>query len=135
MALLFATDYAKLRDWNLKYEESEPNRFFIFTELALPIGIYNASTCAALVVIPQNYNQSGNDMFWTYPHLRRLNGVPIPAANLPGGGDNRIWNGREYCRWSRHWTPPSKGVWRPGRDDIISIFRRIDWALNKPDAR
>ena len=135
MPLLFESDYGKLRERNLTYEENEANRFFVFTHYLLPNGIYDAVECDVLVVIPPNYNQAGNDMFWTYPHLRRTNGVPIPAANPPGGGDNRILNGREYCRWSRHWNPPSKGVWRPGRDDIISIYRRIEWALSNPDAR
>jgi len=135
MPLLFESDYAKLRERNLTYEESEANRFFIFTQYLLPSDVYNEAGCDVLVVIPPNYNQDGNDMFWTYPHLRRLSGVPIPAANNPGSGDNRFWNGREFCRWSRHWNPQGKRVWRPGYDDIISIYRRIDWALKNPDAR
>lgn len=135
MPLLFESDYTKLRERNLTYEESEADRFFVFTLYVLPSGIYDQTVCDVLVVIPPNYNQSGNDMFWTYPCLRRANGVPIPAANNPGGGDNRSWNGREYCRWSRHWNPSGKGAWRAGRDDIVSIYRRIDWALTHPDAR
>jgi hypothetical protein len=135
MPLLFESDYTKLKERNLTYEESEAGRFFVFTQFVLPSGIYDHANCDVLVVIPPNYNQGGNDMFWTYPCLRRANGVPIPAANNLGGGDNRNCNGREYCRWSRHWNPPSKGVWRPGRDDIITIYRRIEWALANPDAR
>src|SRR2546429_182362 len=111
MPLLFESDYAKLRERGLTYEESERERFFVFTDLALPQGIYNEPKCDVLVVIPPNYNQAGNDMFWTHPHLRRLSGIPIPAANTPGGGDNRRWKGREFCRWSRHWNPQGKRVW------------------------
>jgi hypothetical protein len=135
MPLLFESDYEKLRARGFTYEESEPERFFVFSHYLLPAGLYSEPTCDVLVVIPPNYNQAGNDMFWTYPHLRRLSGVPIPGANNPGGGDNRISKGREFCRWSRHWNPPGRGVWRPGRDDIISIYRRIEWALKNPDAR
>jgi len=135
MPLLFDADYVKLRERNLSYEESEANRFFIFTHFVLPSGVYNETECDVLVVIPPNYDQAGNDMFWTYPYLHRQNGVPIPAINTPGAGDNRMWNGQEYCRWSRHWNPGIPGVWRPGHDDIISIYRRIEWALNKPDTR
>ncbi len=135
MPLLFDSDYVKLSERNISYEESETNRFFIFTHFVLPTGVYNVTECDVLVVIPQNYNQAGNDMFWTCPYLQRQNGVPIPAINTPGAGDNRTCNGREYCRWSRHWNPGNPGVWRPGYDDIISIYRRIEWALNKPDTR
>jgi hypothetical protein len=135
MPLLAQSEYAKLKERNLTYEESDTDRFFVFTHYVLPSGMYQQPECDILVVIPPNYNQSGNDMFWTYPCLRRVNGVPIPAVNNPGGADNRVWNSREYCRWSRHWNPPSKGVWRPGRDDIITIYRRIDWALTNPDAQ
>ena len=135
MPLLLESDYEKLRANGLTYEEGEPERFFVFSDYLLPTGLYSVPTCDVLVVIPPNYNQAGNDMFWTYPHLRRLSGVPIPGANNPGGGDNRIWKGSEFCRWSRHWNPPARGLWRPGRDDITSIYRRIEWALKNPDAR
>ena len=135
MPLLFESDYAKLRERDLTYEENEGSRFFVFTQLLLPNGIYNVPTCDVLVVIPPNYNQDGNDMLWTHPRLQRVNGVPIPATNDPGGGDNRNWNGREFCRWSRHWSPQGKGAWRPGKDDIISIYRRVLWALQNPDGR
>jgi hypothetical protein len=135
MPLLFESDYAKLREQNLTFEESEANRFFIFTQFLLPDGVYDVLKCDVLVVIPPNYNQDGNDMLWTYPRLQRVNGVPIPATNNPGGGDNRIWNGREFCRWSRHWNPQGKRVWRAGLDNIISIYRRVDWALKNPDAK
>lgn len=135
MPLLFESDYEKLKERGIAYEESLGDRFFVFTNHATQPGLYASPNCDVLVVIPANYNQAGNDMFWTHPQLRRVDGVPIPAANKPGDGDNRTWNGREYCRWSRHWNPPSPGVWRPGRDDIITIYRRVDWALRNPNAQ
>ena len=135
MALLFDEDYSNLGDRGLSYEESEQQRFFVFTQYQLPSALYAVGSCDVLVVIPPNYNQAGNDMFWTFPRLHRADGKQIPAALDHGGGDNRIWKDREFCRWSRHWNPPSPGVWRPGKDDIISIYRRIDWALRNPDAQ
>lgn len=134
MSLLFDDDYENLRERGITYEESESQRFFVFTQLTLPAGLYTVATCDVLVVIPPNYNQDGNDMFWTFPRLHRADGKPIPAVLDPGGGDNRILNGKEYCRWSRHWQSGS-GMWRPGSDDIISIYRRIVWALQKPDCQ
>ncbi len=135
MALLLDDDYAKLADRGIKYEEVEQQRFFIFTNFELTIGMYTVPQCDVLVVIPQNYNQAGNDMFWCSPFLLRADGVPIPQVLPPGGGDNRIYNGREFCRWSRHWNPQSHGVWRPGQDDIISIYRRVARALRNPGAQ
>ena len=135
MALLLGSDYEKLRDASLAFSEDDNSRFLIFLGVTTPDGLYQVPKCDVLVVIPQNYPQAGNDMFWTYPRLYRTDGRAIPAATDPGGGDNRHWNGREFCRWSRHWAAPSPGSWRPGRDDVMSIYRRIEWALKYPDGR
>lgn len=134
MPLLLDEDYGQLEERGISYEESEQQRFFTFTQFNLLSGLYTDVACDVLVVIPQNYNQDGNDMFWTFPRLHRTDGKPIPATLDPGGGDNRIWNGKEFCRWSRHWQA-GPGVWRSGQDDIISIYRRIEWALHRPDAQ
>jgi hypothetical protein len=135
MALLFEEDYTKLKERGLSYEESESQRFFVFTSYQLPQALYTVERCDVLVVIPPNYNQAGNDMFWTYPRLLRADGKQIPQVLDPGGGDNRVWNGKEFCRWSRHWNPSGQGAWRPGMDDIVSIYRRVDWALRHPDCQ
>jgi hypothetical protein len=132
MPLLFEEDYRKLEARGIPYEEAEAQRLFVFKGFRLPEGLYTAALCDVLVGIPQNYNQDGNDMFWTFPRLQRADGKPIPATLDPGGGDNRSHKGQEFCRWSRHWPP---GIWRPGKDDIVSIYRRIEWALQNPDGR
>ena len=132
MPLLFDEDYIKLRDHGYSFEESEQQRFFIFTNIQLQPGQYTVANCDVLVMIPGNYNQDGNDMFWTFPRLFLTSGNQIPAVMDSGGGDNRVWKNREFCRWSRHWNS-GNGVWRPGKDNIISIYRRIDWALRNPE--
>ena len=133
MALLLDGDYVALAEWGLTWEESEPDRFFIFTALKLPEGMYTVAQADILVVVPANYNQAGNDMLWTFPRLYRRDGKAIPNVLDPGGGDNRFYRQREFCRWSRHWNPGAPGVWRPGKDGIIAIYRRVDWALRNPD--
>lgn len=133
MALLLERDYEKLEKMGLIFTEDESHRFLIFRDYALQEGIYTVPECNVLVVIPPNYNQAGNDMFWTFPRLIRLDGKIIPQTNSPGGGDNRTFEGNEYCRWSRHWNKGAS-VWRPGIDDIETIQRRIEWALQHPDA-
>lgn len=135
MALLLDSDYEKLRDAALAFNEDIGSRFFVFRGVATPSALYTVSACDVLVIIPPNYPQAGNDMFWTYPRLYRADGRAIPAVMDPGGGDNRRWNGHEYCRWSRHWDATSRGGWRPGGDDIMSIYRRVEWALKYPDGR
>jgi len=135
MPLLFEEDYLKLKDRGLSYHEREQQRFFLFTDLRLPAGMYATPTCDVLVEIPPNYNQAGNDMFWTHPRLYRADGKVIPQVLDLGGGDNRICDGREFSRWSRHWNPSGKGAWRPGKDDIVSIYRRVEWALSHPDCK
>ena len=131
MSLLLDEDYGKLDERGITFEEDEQQRFFIFTQFNLPENLYTVAMCDVLVCIPPNYNHDGNDMFWTNPCLKRTDGKPIPQVFEPGASDNRICNGKEFCRWSRHWQS-GPGLWRPGRDDIISIYRRIEWALNNP---
>lgn len=135
MALLLDSDYERLREVGLTFAEDVTQRFFVFLGVRPPAGQYSEPICDVLVVIPPNYPQAGNDMFWTYPTLHRADGRIIPATSGPGGGDNRTWNGREFCRWSRHWQASAPVGWRPGKDDIISIHRRIEWALKYPDCQ
>jgi hypothetical protein len=132
--LLLDSDYKRLRDADISFQEDESNRFLVFLGVPLHDSQYNVSECDVLVVIPPNYPQAGNDMFWTHPILSLADGRAIPAILGPGG-DSRIWNGREFCRWSRHWQPSTPGAWRPGKDDVISIYRRVTWALSHPDSQ
>lgn len=135
MPLLLDAEYEALRGAGFVFDEDAGQRFFVFLGFELQAQQYTVPACDILVVIPPNYPQAGNDMFWTYPRLQRTDGRPIPATMDPGGGDSRIWKGNEFCRWSRHWDASSPSAWRPGKDDIMSIYRRIDWALKYPDGR
>lgn len=133
MPLLLEGDYAELKERGLDYVEDEANRFLVLRNYPLPQGIYHEKTCDVLVIIPQNYNQAGIDMLWTYPHLTRLDGQSIPKMNQPGNSQNRTYDGKEFCRWSRHWNHPPV-LWRAGTDNVVTILRRIAWALNNPNA-
>ena len=134
MPLLLDTDYQELQDQGVSYVEEEEQRFFVVPNFKLLEGLYNEDSCDVIVIIPKNYNQGGNDMFWTHPHLTRADGKAIPRMNGPGGQDNRTYEGREFCRWSRHWHQ-GPAVWKPGLDNISTILRRVTWALGNPDAK
>ncbi|AZZ92411.1 hypothetical protein EUZ85_17455 [Hahella sp. KA22] len=134
MPILLDEDYKEMEAQGFSYIEDEALRFLVLTDYKLPKGIYDHELCDVLIVIPNNYPQAGNDMFWTNPRLSRLDGKLIPATNNMGGSDNRMFQEKEFCRWSRHWHH-GKSVWRPGADGIETILRRIDWALRRPDAK
>jgi hypothetical protein len=135
MALLSDDDYVMLEQRGLSHVENIQQRYFVFTNYPLPAGMYNVDACDVLVVIPENYNHDGNDMLWTSPRLARKDGKEIPATEPAGSSNNRHLDGREYCRWSRHWNPGTAGAWRSGKDNIISIQRRIEWAFQHPDTK
>lgn len=132
MGLLLDVDYEKLGEQGVLFAEFEPERMVVFGSLELPPDLYQVSCCDALVIIPPSYNQSGNDMFWTFPRLLRRDGRGIPNTSNPGAQENYHQTGREFCRWSRHWPEGGPSAWRSGRDDVASILRRIEWALRNP---
>jgi len=136
MALLFDEDYQILKEAGLEYEEDDESRFLIIKDFPLRKGLYVADgqpveSVNVLYVIPPNYNTQGGDMFWVHPQLGRADGKVIPQINGPGQ-DSRIFNGTEYCRWSRHWN---KTPWKTKKDNIQTILDRIEWALRNPDAK
>lgn len=134
MPLLLDVDYEELEERGVEYLEDETQRFLVLINYPLPHGLYQLEACDILILIPQTYNQVGNDMFWTHPRLVRTDGKPIPQTHNPGQSDNRVFQDKEFCRWSRHWNHPSV-VWRPGKDNIVTILRRIEVALRKPDCK
>lgn len=134
MPLLLDEDYKELEAQGFSYTEDEAQRFLVLLDYKLPKGIYDHEVCDVLIIIPPNYPQAGNDMLWTNPRLIRADGKSIPATNNAGGSDNRMFEGQEFCRWSRHWNRGSS-VWRAGKDDVVTILRRIEWAFRKPDAQ
>jgi Prokaryotic E2 family E len=134
MPLLLDEDYEELVAQGFEYVEDEPQRYLVLRDYKLIEGLYQQGSCDVLVIIPPNYPHAGNDMFWTYPRLVRVDNQPIPATNDPGTGDNRLFESKEFCRWSRHWrSGPS--AWKSGTDRIVTILRRIEWALRKPDTK
>lgn len=137
MSLLFDEDYEILNDSGLDIEEDEINRYLIIKNYPLQKSFYHYNgqvfeSVEVLILIPSNYNTCGNDMFWTYPPLSRIDGLPIPAVLGIGGGDSRFYQEKEYCRWSRHYDSSS---WAPKEDNIQKILGRIEWSLKNPNSQ
>ncbi len=130
--LLLDDDYGALNERNIEYIEDEGERFIILLNYPLPQKLYGQEKCEVLLIIPKNYNQDGNDMFWTFPRLVRADGKPIPQTHDPGANVNKTYDGREFCRWSRHWNKPPS-TWKPGKDNFLTILRRIEWAFGNPN--
>lgn len=135
MALLIDEDYHILKEAGLEFEEDQAQRFLIIKNFPLSSGLYSHNgqildRVEVLWIVPPDYNTSGGDMFWVHPALARTDEKAIPSASAFGGGDPRQYNGKEYCRWSRHWQPTS---WKPKIDNIQKVLARIEWALKKPD--
>lgn len=136
MGLLFDEDYKILQESGLEFEEDETQRFIVVINFPLPsaLYIYNGTLLdqvEVLWIVPANYNTEGGDMFWVHPALTRADGKEIPAAASFGGGDPRHYKGKEYCRWSRHWSAEK---WKAKVDNIQKVLDRIDWAFRTPDA-
>lgn len=131
--LLLEEDYQVLKNYGISYAEDLAQRILVLKGYPLPGDVYQQTSCDVLLVVPSNYNQSGNDMLWTNPRLVRKDGKPIPATNEYGGADSRHFEGLEFCRWSRHWNA-GDARWRPGVDGVETMFRRVEWALKNPDA-
>ena len=130
--LLLDDDYIALDERNIQFAEDEGQRLWVISNYPLPQSIYVQEKCDVLVIIPKNYNQDGNNMFWTFPRLVRADGRPTPKTHDPAADVNKTYDGREFCRWSRHWNQPPS-IWKPGKDNVLTILRRIEWALGNPD--
>ena len=86
----------------------------------LPPGKYEVDEVDVLVILPAGYPDLPTDMFYCSPWLRLKEATGYPtAADVP-----HAFHGITWQRWSRHNTE-----WRPGKDGIRTVLRRVDAAL------
>lgn len=131
--MLLEEDYEYLHDIRQSVLEDEARRFVVFKDFPLPAGVYESNgqpinAVDVLIELPSVYNNSGPDMFWTYPYLTLKGGVQI--KNAQPGADVRNHDGRVFERWSRHW---GRAGWRARIDSISTVVDRINWAFEHPD--
>lgn len=132
MPLLLNADYEYLTSAGLMYEEDLDHRFLVIRGYPVNEGMYQFDGSSVeqvdiLSIIPENYNTSGCDMFWVHPAVSRADGGQIPST----GGDDRVYNGVTFVRWSRHWQKAES--WKPKVDGIQKLLDRIEWALQHPN--
>jgi Prokaryotic E2 family E len=84
---------------------------------------YNRGTVLAGVIIPPGYPDGALDMVYFDPHLVRSDGTPI------GGLGSHQFDGRNWQRWSRHYTP--QNPWRPGVDELSTHYTLVDHWLRR----
>jgi hypothetical protein len=122
MKFLPHKDQGYLDSRGLAFEsvESSSQKAIVFRAYGLPENKYDSAAADVLVVLPPGYPDAPPDMFFTFPWLRLREAGRFPtAADAPYDFAERVWQ-----RWSRH-----SDVWRPGKDGIWTMLKRIDHAL------
>lgn len=93
----------------------------IFSSYSLPEDQFNAAATDLLILLPSGYPDAAPDMFHCLPWVRLVNGRYPDRADYPVS-----FNGQNWQRWSRH-----NNQWRPGKDGIWTMLKRVDRALNE----
>ena len=122
---LLPADCAWLDDrgfnWTTKLENGR--RWLILRSVVLPVG-YNLSVAAIAMEVPTAYPMAEIDMFYCFPPLVRVDGLPIPQTQA-----HETIDGNVYQRWSRHRGPIAP--WIPGKDSVATHFLLIEESLNR----
>ena len=103
-------DVAALADqgFDASIVDDHPRFYVVLTDLELPT-FYDPSVTDLMMMADYQYPMSALDMFWTSPHVRRVDngGFPQNADQL----EEHI--GRSWQRWSWHyagWNPAHHSV-------------------------
>lgn len=102
-----------------RVEQNGPKALLIFEAVSLPVDKFNIPATDILSVLPENYPDSGPDMFWVSPHLALSDGRLAKNTDV-----YEEFLGKQWQRWSRHFTG-----WKSGEDDVQTIYLRIQRAL------
>lgn len=86
-------------------------------------GGYDREASDLLLRLMPGYPDVAPDMWWFDPGIRLANGGVAPATEL-----TETYVGRQWQRWSRHFTP---GQWQSGIDGLESFFALIKGELER----
>lgn len=94
------------------------HRWLLLHGFLFPEG-YNVSSGSVAIQIPAGYPTAQLDMAYFHPHLSRVDGGQLRQTEA-----RQPLDGREWQRWSRHYT------WRVGVDNLLTHIHRIPHWLN-----
>jgi len=123
--LLADEDLLYLREKEYNFEALEDGGFIcvVIRSFSLP-SAYTPNTTDLLLRLPPNFPLARPDMFWTFPHVKLVNGANPQAADQ----FDVQFQGRQWQRWSRHFEASH---WRPGTDNLKSFLGTIRRELMK----
>jgi hypothetical protein len=114
-------EYLEAKAYNFEVVTQGAELHVVIHDFPLPAA-YSERSVDLLVRLPAGYPNAGLDMFWTIPRVTLANGqIPVAAAV------NENHGGRNWQRWSRHWTTP----WRPGVDGLGAFLVAVRNELEK----
>ena len=88
----------------------------------LPTGLDRAEADLLIRLAP-GYPDIAPDMWWTDPPVHIMGGATIPNTE-----SMEVHLGRQWQRWSRHFTP---GQWQPGIDRLESYLALVSGELRR----
>jgi hypothetical protein len=118
------SDVAFLADRDIDHEVVEDGGMtcVLFRNYPLPKG-YDSDKMDLLVRLQPGYPDVAPDMWWCDPPARRTDGTQIPATEVV---EHLL--GRNWQRWSRHFTD---GQWKSGIDGLESFLALVRRELSK----
>ena len=98
----------------------------VMPQWPLPSGLDRGAADLLLRLSP-GYPDVPPDMWWFSPAVHLANGAPLPATSVV-----ETYLGRQWQRWSRHFT---NGQWQSGVDGLASYLALIrqDLARSVPE--
>ena len=121
-AVLPSGDREYLISHSYRFDEiTEGNqRGVVIKDHGLPNPNLSAGHADVLILLPNGYPDVPPDMFYCLPWLKLAE-----SDRYPERADNPFqFAGHSWQRWSRH-----NQEWRPGKDGIWTMLRRVDRAL------
>ena len=119
-------EYLESHGYNFDQKEFGGQKGLILKGISLPDGKYivdsdvGVDKVNVLIILPSGYPDAQPDMFHTDPWIKlRAVGRAPRAADQPVAFADINWQ-----RWSRH-----SDQWRPGRDGIWTMIKRLEHAI------
>lgn len=120
--VLPSRDRAYLHDSDIAFEEvvEGGHRGLILKARDVKSAVLSAQAADILILLPGGYPDVAPDMFYCTPWLK-----VVSRDAYPDRADVEFrFAGRSWQRWSRH-----NNQWRPGKDGIWTMIKRVDAAL------